>query len=281
MPLSRFPSATLAGVCAAALLAGAALIPAPALASEDPVVAVVEGIEIPRSRLETLQAGLPQDMASLPLEAVYDQLLDYAINLELLAAQARAEGVGDSDLFQRRMETAETRILFETLIDTRAEAEITDAAVEAEYDRFVASRPAEEEILARHILVESQAEASALIAELDGGADFEALAREHSTGPSAAQGGSLGYFPRGRMVQPFNDAAFALETGAYTAEPVQTQFGWHVILVEDRRDTAPPPLEAVRQQMEEVLLNRIYTDAVDEVRAGAAIEKFSIDGSAR
>ena len=149
---------------------------------------------------------------------------------------------------------------------------ISDDDVRARYDREVAATPPENEVRARHILLASEEEARAVITELDAGADFEALAREKSTGPSGPDGGDLGYFTRGRMVPAFEAAAFALDVGAYTSEPVRTDFGWHVIKLDDRRQVQPPAFADVEQQIRSVLLRERYFALLSEIRAGIEID---------
>jgi peptidyl-prolyl cis-trans isomerase C len=127
-------------------------------------------------------------------------------------------------------------------------------------------------VRARHILVRTQEEAEAIIEQLDAGADFAELAVEKSTDPGKGDGGDLGYFGPGQMVEPFEEAAFALEVGAYTKEPVQTQFGWHVIKVEDRRAQQPPAFEDVKEQIRSILFRDAYGSVVEKARAGAKIE---------
>jgi peptidyl-prolyl cis-trans isomerase C len=132
--------------------------------------------------------------------------------------------------------------------------------------------PAAEEIRARHIIVNTEEEAKAIIAELDAGGDFEAIAKEKSQDGAAAQGGDLGYFGKGRMVPEFEQAAFALEVGSYSKEPVKTQFGWHVVKVEDKRNAEPPAFEQVQHQFRSLLLREAYFDAVSKLRDEAKVE---------
>jgi peptidyl-prolyl cis-trans isomerase C len=149
---------------------------------------------------------------------------------------------------------------------------ITDADVKARYDKEVAATPPEEEVKARHILVKTEEEAKKIIADLDAGKDFLELAKLSSDGPSAEQGGDLGYFTKGRMVPEFEAAAFELKPGEYTKTPVKTQFGFHVIKVDDRRPAAAPPLEQVSDQVRQVLLRERYAALLDEARAEAEVE---------
>ncbi|MDZ7771011.1 MAG: peptidylprolyl isomerase [Woeseiaceae bacterium] len=148
---------------------------------------------------------------------------------------------------------------------------ITDEEIAAEYKSQTELAPPLQ-YKARHILVESQGEAEGLITQLDDGADFEALAAEHSTGPSASNGGDLGWFAPNQMVAPFSDAVAKLEDGDYTEAPVQTDFGWHVILREQSRQTEAPPLASVRNEVMQALQQRRFQEYLDELRSKATIE---------
>ena len=154
---------------------------------------------------------------------------------------------------------------------------VTDADIKARYEKEVAATPTEEEVSARHILVKTEEEAKAIIAELDTGKDFSELAKEKSTGPSAAQGGDLGFFTKGRMVPEFEAVAFALKPGEYAKEPVKTQFGWHVIKLEDRRQAAPPAFEEVADQVRQVVMRERYGDLIKEARGEVEIEVLDPD----
>lgn len=155
---------------------------------------------------------------------------------------------------------------------------MTDEALRAAYEARKAEPDfAREEVKSRHILVEDGATAAELISELEDGADFAQLAAEHSTGPSGEAGGDLGWFTRDQMVAPFADAAFALEPGEVSAEPVETRFGWHVIKAEDRRTTVPT-FEESRAELEQELGREAVTALLDELRSEAEIERFDDEG---
>jgi len=149
---------------------------------------------------------------------------------------------------------------------------ISDEEVKARFEKEIAAIEPEQELRARHILVKTAEEANAIIAELDGGADFVELAKTKSTGPSGPQGGDLGFFGKGQMVPPFEAAAFALEAGAYTKAPVQTQFGFHVIKLEEKRDRPLPKFEEVQDQMRQVVLRERYLETVKEARSLSNVE---------
>lgn len=273
----RIASARLA-LCLAVSLA--AMPAAFAQDAADPTVATVDGKDIKRSDLVALKSGLSQELSQVPLEAVYDDVLDYAITMELLGKQARKAGVDKDASFQKRLYQEQNRLLFEAYVQRRIETDVTEAALKAAYDKQVASAPAEEEVRARHILVRSEEEAKAIIAKLKDGGDFAQLAQGTVDRGSAAQGGDLGYFTKGRMVPEFEAAAFSLKPGETTQAPVKSQFGWHVIRVEDRRPAKPASFEQKEPELRKDMVDAIYTKAVEEARAGAEVKRFKIDGSA-
>jgi peptidyl-prolyl cis-trans isomerase C len=178
----------------------------------------------------------------------------------------------ETEEFKRLMAFQRDRALHNAIFKANVVDPVSDADIKARYEQEVAATPPEEEISARHILVETEEEAKALIAELDAGKDFAELAKEKSTGPSAAQGGDLGYFTKGRMVPEFEAAAFALNKGEYGKEPVKTQFGWHVIKVEDRRETAPPAFEEVADQVRQLVMRERYAELIRTARSETEID---------
>jgi peptidyl-prolyl cis-trans isomerase C len=250
--------------------------PAP---DEDVVVAVVEGAPIRRSELEEVARGLPEQFRQMPMQMLYGVLLDRVIDFRLLSNEAERAGVGDQPGVEEALARARADVLRDALVQQKIEEGTTEARLRELYEGLRQSDDfAREEVHARHILLESEAEGKAVIEELQGGADFATLAQERSTDPAAANGGDLGYFERGQMVPEFAEAAFALEPGAITTEPVQTQFGWHVIELIDRR-TAEPTFEESEPQLRQNLAREIVTALVADLRDGAAIERFNIDGT--
>ena len=182
-------------------------------------------------------------------------------------------GMDQTPLFAQRLRYLEERALRRAYFAQEIAGAVTEEAVRADYDAYTAQFTPQDEIRASHILVESEEEANAIKAELDGGADFQKLANEHTTDPSGkSNGGDLGYFGPGQMVPEFEKAAMALEPGSYTKEPVQTQFGWHVIKVEDKRPQQPPPFEQVQEQARSAVIRDKYFALVKEARAAAKVE---------
>lgn len=189
-------------------------------------------------------------------------------NIYMISSLPRAVELGEDPRIKAQLELQERAILFNALAnDFLANNQATEQEIFNIYEEQVALAPPKE-FKARHILVDTQAAATALIEELQGGADFVELAKEHSTGPSGPSGGDLGWFTVQTMVEPFSDAVAAMEDGAFTAEPVQTQFGWHVILREDSRESAPPSLDSVRdaikQRIEQDKFQKFLVNAREE-----------------
>jgi peptidyl-prolyl cis-trans isomerase C len=263
-----------------AVAAGLVLAPfaLPAHAADDPVVATVNGEAIHRSALEQIRAAIPY-LKDVPLEHVYDALLDNVVDLALVAAEARKAGLDSDPVVQRNIKAAERQILRTVYLTREIDKKITEAQLKADYAAWLKENPPQEEIHARHILLETEKDARAAIDALKSGKDFAALAKEKSTGPSASGGGDLGYFKQADMVKPFADAAFALKTGEYSKEPVKTQFGWHVIKVEDRRTAKAPSFDDLKPQLRDKAAGDVAMEIVKGLRDKAQIKRFALDGS--
>lgn len=251
---------------------------APATAQEeDTVIATVGGEPVYRSELAIAETDLGPQFGRLPEGQRRAAALSVLIDMKVLARQAEKAGLGDGPLFERRLTFLKDRELHNDYVTDRVMDAITEAALRERYEREVAAIPSQQEIRARHILVDSEEQAKTVIEELDAGRDFVELAQERSTGPSAPQGGDLGYFTRGRMVPEFEEAAFAIEPGAYTPEPVKSQFGWHIIKVEDRRDQPPLPFEQVADQLRRLLIDEQHRSLIDEARETVDVEVTDAD----
>ena len=239
--------------------------------AEDQVLATVNGEEILESEVRATQQGLPQQYRQLPFEMLKPMLVDREINQRLLMLAGQDAGLADDEEVKQQLAALERRLVAETYLERAIAEKVTDDAIKARYDEFVKTNEPEPQVHARHILLENEEDAKAVIAELDDGADFVELAKEKSTGPSAPNGGDLGFFNRGEMVAPFAEAAFSMEPGSYSKEPVQTEFGWHVILVEDKKDGVQPTLEEIRQQMEAEVTQQAVQDLIEELRSDAEV----------
>ena len=237
------------------------------------VVATIGGKPITEADLAMAEGELSQQFAQLPAEQRRAAALSAAIEIKVMAAKAVADGLDKDADFQRRAAFLQERALHGEIVEKEVVDKITDDEVRARYDKEIAAQPAVNEVHARHILVKTKEEADAIIKELDGGAKFEDLANKHTTDPSGkTSGGDLGWFGPGQMVPEFETAAMALEPGSYTKEPVQTQFGWHVIKVEDKRPKQPPAFEQVKDQIRSAVLRDKYFALVKELRAAAKVE---------
>jgi peptidyl-prolyl cis-trans isomerase C len=199
-----------------------------------------------------------------------------------LAAEARKQGLDKDPTVARSMQMAADRALQNALLRKEITPQISDAAVKAKYQQDYANKPGEEEVHARHILVASEDEAKKIIAQLQKGDDFAALAKAHSTDTGSQQnGGDLGWFKKGDMVPAFAEAAFSLKSGQVSPTPIHTQFGWHVIQVLETRNAPPPTLEEAQDQIRQQLISDGIQKAVAQAKADVKIETFNADGSPR
>ncbi|GLR21827.1 MULTISPECIES: peptidylprolyl isomerase [Alphaproteobacteria] len=238
----------------------------------DAVVAKVGKLEITQSDLDLAIANLDPQLAQLPDEQKKVAALSGAIDVKLLAGAADSEGLRDDAEFKKRMAFIADRELHNTYFKKHVVDAVTEDEVKARYEKEVAALPKQVEISARHILVKTEEEAKAIIAELDAGKDFIELAKEKSTDPNKSEGGDLGYFTKGRMVPEFEEAAFAMEKGSYSKTPVKTQFGFHVIKVEDKRDAAPPAYDTVAQQVRQLVMRDKYLEIIEKAKAEQTVE---------
>ena len=243
-------------------------------AAADPVVAKVGAVEIHESELKLAIAGLDPQLANLPDDQKRVAALSSIIDVKLLATVADKEGLKDSADFKQRLAFLTDRELHNAYFKKHVVDAVTPEEVKARYDKEVAAINPEDEIRARHILVKTEEEAKAIIKDLDAGKDFVEIAKEKSTDPNKSEGGDLGYFSKGRMVPEFETAAFALEKGAYSKEPVKSQFGFHVIKVEDKREKPLPTFDEVKEQVEAYLARKAQQDLILALRKDAKIERL-------
>lgn len=259
------------------ILAGAALsafLITPAFAQDrSTVLATVNGQDITLGHIIVAQSQLPEQYQQLPDDVLLTGILEQLVQQEIVASAAR----GDLPVSMRLgLENEERAYVAALTLDEVAMAEIPDEQLQAEYDAQFGDVEPSVEYNASHILVETEGEAQALIDQLEGGADFATLARENSTGPSGPNGGQLGWFGAGMMVPAFEEAVFALEVGEVSA-PVETQFGWHVILLNETRDQAAPTLEEVRDQLVEGLRQARVDAYIQQLTDAADISRPELD----
>ena len=245
---------------------------APAAVSPDTVVATVGGEPITEADLSFAAEDLTQELSQMPPEQRKPFLLRVLIDMKVMAKAGQDAGMAETPLFQRRLAYLEDRALRRAYFADTIANSVTEEAVRAEYDKFVADFVPADEIRASHILVPTEEEANAVKAELDGGADFATLAKGKSIDPGAANGGDLGFFGPGMMVAPFEAAAFALTDVGQVSAPVQSQFGWHVIRLEEKRQSSAPAFEQVAAQLQQQLLMSTFDETVARLMEGVAID---------
>lgn len=235
-------------------------------AADQTVVATVGGEPIYEADLKQTVDQFASQFSQLTPEQVRAIALSSMIDMQLIVSEAEAEGLDESQSFKDRMQQVREQELYNAYFDEMIGASITDDMLKARYDEEVAKSPQQEEIHARHILVDNEEEAKEIIKALDDGGDFTELAKEHSTGPSGPNGGDLGYFGKGQMVPEFEEAAFALQPGEHTEEPVQTQFGYHVIEVEDRREKQPVAYDQIKDQLRQLITGEKYNELLTAMK---------------
>ncbi len=255
------------------LLAGSAIVaPSPGFADEKKVLAKVGGVEVTEAEVALAASDLDPQFSKLPPEQQRLAAIAALIDIKAMALKGAEAKLNETDAFKTRMSFLHDRALHNAYFEKEVLNKITDADVRARYDKEVAATKPENETRARHILVKTKEEAAEIIKKLDGGASFEELAKTNSTDGAAAQGGDLGYFITGQMVPEFEKAALALDVGAYTKEAVQTQFGFHVIKVEDKRAKQPPEFDKVKDQVRSVILRESYVTRVKAIRDELKVE---------
>lgn len=256
-----------------AILAAVAL-PIAAFAQNDPVVARVNGIEIHQSDLDAVGAGLGRQLHSMSPEAQRDYLISYMIDMTLVAKAAEAQKLGDSAEFKRKLASIRNQLLMEEMLEQVAKVAATEEAMRMVYTDAMKQFIEEDEISARHILVDDEAEAKKIYAQLKKGGDFAAIAKEKSKDAGTkVKGGDLGFFSKEQMVPEFGEAAFKLKKGELS-EPLKTQFGWHIIRVDDRRKKTPPTFEEIKDQLESFVQRRAQAELVEKLRTEAKIERL-------
>lgn len=254
------------------------MMAAPSLAQEsiDPgtVVARVNGQEITLGHIIVTFASLPQQYQQLPVETLYPNILE-----QLIQQTALAQSIGTDDPLYVKISVENERRALRAAeeIDRILKMGASDGEIQAAYDEQYAEGFGGDEFNASHILVETEDEAKAVKAMLDTGSDFAELAKEKSTGPSGPNGGSLGWFGLGAMVPPFEAAVIVLEPGQ-VSDPIKTQFGWHVLILNEKRKETAPALDDVRDEIADRLQNEAIEARVAEVTDGATIERPETEG---
>ena len=239
----------------------------------DPVVARANGVDIRQSDLALAEDEVGANMPQMGADQKREYLITYLTDVVVLAQAAEQQKLGDRGDVKHRIDFERNKVLMATLLQDIGQAAMTDEAMHKVYDDAVKQMPNEEEVHARHILVPTEDEAKAIEAELKKGADFATLAKQKSKDPGAAEGGDLGYFTKDQMMPEFAEVAFKLDKGQIS-DPVKTQFGWHIIKVEDKRIKPTPTFDEVRGQIENYVAQRAQADMVEKLRSAANIERL-------
>jgi peptidyl-prolyl cis-trans isomerase C len=263
------------GLRAAVLgLTVAALLAAPAWSQSDPVIAKVNGVEIHESDLTMAEEDMGQQAQQLPPDQKREQMVAYLADVILAAKAAEEKKVPDKKEFKSRITFIRNKLLMETLLQDVGKAAVTPDTMKKVYEDAKKQMGGEQEVRARHILVPTEDEAKAVLAEIKKGTDFAELARQKSKDPgAAAEGGDLGYFTKDQMVPEFAEVAFKLDKGQ-VSDPVKTQFGWHIIKVEDKRTKPVPEFDKVKDQIETYVERRAQADYIGKLRETAKIERM-------
>ncbi len=274
--------AGLAAASLALLLAAAGLLRAED--AKDPLLAKVDGVEIHQSDLAIAEEAAGQ-IPPMPPEAKRDYLVQFMADLILVSKAAEDKEIGDTAAFKQQLKFDRRKLLMADLLEQVGKSALTDEAMHKVYDEAVKQIGEQQEVHARHILVRAaagdekasdaaKAKIEAVIARLNKGEDFATVAKEVTEDPSGkANGGDLGYFTKEQMVPEFADVAFKLDKGQISGL-VKTQFGWHVIKVEDKRMKPPPKFDEVKQQIEQYVVRKAQADLVTKLRGEAKVEKF-------
>lgn len=266
----RLVSSVLGGCLAAVLLAGT-----PVRADDaNPVLAKVNGSEIRQSDVNLAAEELGPSLAQMDPAARQENVLSFLIDMKIIAKAAEEKKVEHSDDFKKRLAFARDRLLMDRLLASEGKAALTDSAMKTVYTDASKQITSEQEVHARHILVPTEEEAKKIEEELKKGADFAELAKKESKDPGASDGGDLGFFTKEQMVPDFSKVAFALEPGKIS-DPVKTQFGWHIIKVEEKRARKAPGFDQVKPQIEQFVTRKAQAEYVAKLRETAKVERLS------
>jgi peptidyl-prolyl cis-trans isomerase C len=284
--MRRYPHVS-AIILAASLLAMPAFAQTPPAAAPaastpanpDTVIATVNGVAIHLSDVQAAATNLPAQMQQLPPDQLFPLIVNQLIDRQALLVAAQAIKLQDDPAVAAAMQAAADEKLENAYVQKEVLPQVTDAAIQAAYNKDYAGKPGQEQVDARHILVKTQAQAQDIINQLNHGADFATLAEKYSIDPGAKNGGELGWFSQDEMVPAFANAAFALKTGQYTKTPVQTQFGWHVILCEGKRTAPTPALADVKDQIRQQLADDAIKATLADARSKVKIVINNQDGT--
>ena len=259
-------TSAMAGCLAIALYAGAAR-------ADDKVLAKVNGAEIRQSDVALAEEELGPSLAQMDPATKDENVLAFLIDMKIVSKAAEDKKVQDGEDFKKRLAFTRSRLLMDSLLASEGKAATTDDAMKKVYEAASKEITGEEEVHARHILVETEDDAKAVEEELKKGTDFAELAKKKSKDPGASDGGDLGFFTKDQMVPEFSTVAFALEPGK-VSDPVKSQFGWHVIKVEEKRKRKAPDFDQVKSQIETYVARKAQADYVGKLREAAKVERM-------
>ena len=240
-----------------------------------PIVANVNNEDISLETMIHAMNELPSEIQSQPFMSYYEDLLERVIDIKLFAQEGKKMKLDEEPSVRAAIDFVIEKVLMQAFLSKYVQENIKEENIKASYNNFIADETSREEIKASHILMDTESEAIDVIKMLNDGDDFVELAKNKSTGPSGPSGGDLGWFKRGQMVPPFEKAAFSLNKNEITQRPVQTQFGWHVIKIFDKRIPEAPSYENMKSKLIQDLERKIVSKKIQDLRNDALIEKLS------
>ena len=240
-----------------------------------PIVANVNNEDISLETMIHAMNELPPEIQSQPFMSYYEDLLERVIDIKLFAQEGKKMNLDEEPSVRAAIDFVIEKVLMQAFLSKYVQENIKEENLKASYNNFIADETSREEIKASHILIDTESEAIDVINMLNDGDDFAELAKNKSTGPSGPSGGDLGWFKRGQMVPPFEKAAFSLNKNEISQRPVQTQFGWHVIKIFDKRIPEAPSYESMKNKLIQDLERKIVSKKIQDLRNDALIEKLS------
>ena len=240
-----------------------------------PIVANVNNEDISLETMIHAMNELPPEIQSQPFMSYYEDLLERVIDIKLFAQEGKKMKLDEEPSVRAAIDFVIEKVLMQAFLSKYVQENIKEENLKASYNNFIADETSREEIKASHILIDTESEAIDVINMLNDGDDFAELAKNKSTGPSGPSGGDLGWFKRGQMVPPFEKAAFSLNKNEISQRPVQTQFGWHVIKIFDKRIPEAPSYESIKNKLIQDLERKIVSKKIQDLRNVALIEKLS------
>ena len=240
-----------------------------------PIVANVNNEDISLETMIHAMNELPPEIQSQPFMSYYEDLLERVIDIKLFAQEGKKMKLDEEPSVRAAIDFVIEKVLMQAFLSKYVQENLKEENIKASYNNFIADETSREEIKASHILMDTESEAIDVINMLNNGDDFAELAKNKSTGPSGPSGGDLGWFKRGQMVPPFEKAAFSLNKNEITQRPVQTQFGWHVIKIFDKRIPEAPSYENMKSKLIQDLERKIVSKKIQDLRNDALIEKLS------